>query len=74
MAEISFWNENLKIVELAEDFQKCLGFRQLRMRAHGKLAGKDEQIHKEHDASRGRSTPPVIQRVHRQEAARSNIQ
>jgi uncharacterized protein len=30
--------ENLKMVELAEDFLKCLGFGQLRVRAHGNLA------------------------------------
>jgi len=30
--------ENLKMVELAEDFLKCRGFGQLRVRAHGNLA------------------------------------
>lgn len=30
--------ENMKIVERAEDFLKCLGFGQLRVRAHGNLA------------------------------------
>ena len=30
--------ENLKMVELAEDFLKSLGFGQLRVRAHGSLA------------------------------------
>ncbi|MDD2836793.1 MAG: ATP-dependent sacrificial sulfur transferase LarE, partial [Methanothrix sp.] len=31
--------ENLKMVELAEDFLKSLGFGQIRVRAHGRLAG-----------------------------------